>query len=91
MKNALCGGHVSPYVPQYVNTFSKEATCNKKKRLFTSKLDIDLRKKLVKCDMWTIALYCAETWALWKMDQKYLGSLKCGAGEGWGRSVGPIV
>ena len=35
---------------------------NKKKTLFTSKLDLDLRKKLVKCYIWSMALYGAETW-----------------------------
>jgi hypothetical protein len=42
--------------------------------LFTSKLDLNLRKKLVKCCIWSIALYGAETWTLWKVDQKYLES-----------------
>jgi hypothetical protein len=32
-----------------------------------------------------VALYGAETWTLRKVDQK------CGAGEGWRISVGPIV
>jgi hypothetical protein len=44
----------------------------KKKTLFTSKLDLELRKKLVKCYIWSIALYVAETWTLRKLDQKYL-------------------
>jgi hypothetical protein len=35
---------------------------NKKKALFTSKLDLNLRKKLVKCYIWSIALCGAETW-----------------------------
>jgi hypothetical protein len=34
----------------------------KKKTLFTSKLHLELRKKLVKCYIWSIALYGAETW-----------------------------
>jgi len=33
----------------------------KKKTLFTSKLDLNLRKKLVKCYIWSMALYGAET------------------------------
>jgi len=36
-------------------------------------------------------LYGAETWTLRKVDLKYLGSFECGAGEGWRRSVGPIM
>jgi hypothetical protein len=39
---------------------------NKKKALFTSKLDIYLRKKLVKWYLWSI------TWALLKVERKYL-------------------
>jgi hypothetical protein len=40
-----------------------------KKILFTSKLDLELRKKQVKCYIWSIALSGAETWALRKLDQ----------------------
>jgi hypothetical protein len=53
-----------------------KAAFNKKKTLFTSKLDLNLRKKLIKCYIWSIALYGAETWTLWKVDQKYLGSFE---------------
>jgi hypothetical protein len=42
----------------------EKAAFNKKKTLFTSKLDLNLSKKLVKCYIWSIALYCAETWTL---------------------------
>jgi hypothetical protein len=35
-------------------------------------LDLNLRKKLVKCYIWSIALYGAEMWTLQKVDQKYL-------------------
>jgi len=64
-----------------------KAAFSKKKTLFTSKLDFNLRKKLIKCYIWSMALYGAETWMLWAADQKYLES----AGEGWRRSVGPIM
>jgi hypothetical protein len=43
---------------------------------FTSKLDLNLRKKLVKCYMWSIALYGAENLMLWKVDQKYVESFE---------------
>ena len=49
-----------------------KAAFNKKKNLFTSKLDLNLRKKLVKCYVWSMALYGAETWALRATDQKRL-------------------
>jgi hypothetical protein len=47
-----------------------------KKTLFTSKLVSNLRKKLVNCYMWSIALYGAETWTIWKENQKYLESIE---------------
>jgi hypothetical protein len=49
---------------------------NKKKNLFTSTLDLNLRKKLVKCYIWSIGLYGAEKWTLRKIDQKYLESFE---------------
>ena len=42
-----------------------------KKTLFTSKLELCFRKKLIKCYTWSIALYGAETWTLQK-DHKYV-------------------
>jgi len=39
-----------------------KAAFNKKKTLFTSTMDLNLRKKLVKCYIWSMALYSAETW-----------------------------
>jgi hypothetical protein len=36
-----------------------------------STLDVNLNKKLVKCCIWSVALYDAETWTLWKVYQKY--------------------
>jgi hypothetical protein len=53
-----------------------KAALNKKKTLFTSKLNLNLRKKLVKCYISSIALYVAETWTLRKVDQKYLESFE---------------
>jgi hypothetical protein len=49
---------------------------NKKKTLFASKLDLNVRNKLVKCYIWSIAFYGAETWTLRKVDQKYLESFE---------------
>jgi len=36
-----------------------KAAFNKKRTLFTNTLDLELRKKLVKCYIWSIALYIA--------------------------------
>ena len=46
-----------------------KAAFNKKRALFTSTLDLELRKKLVNCYIWSIALYGAEAWMLRAVDQ----------------------
>ena len=51
-----------------------KAAFSKKRALFTGTLDLELRKKLVKCYIWSIALYGAETWTLRAVDQKQLES-----------------
>ena len=38
-----------------------KAAFNKKKTVFTSKLELNLRRKIVKCNIWNMALYGAET------------------------------
>jgi len=38
---------------------AKAAFNNKKKTIFTSKTNVNLRRKLVKCYIWSIALYGA--------------------------------
>jgi hypothetical protein len=53
-----------------------KAAFNKKKTLFTSKLDLNLRKKVVKCYIWSMVSYGAETWTLRAADQKYLESFE---------------
>ena len=39
-----------------------QAAFNRKKGILNCKLDFNLRKKLVKYNIWSIALYGAETW-----------------------------
>ena len=70
-----------------------KAALNKRKNLFTSKLDLTLRKKLVKCYVWSMALYGAETWTLRATDQKRLESFEmwCWRRMEKRRSVGPIM
>jgi len=48
-----------------------KAVFNKKKALFTSKLALHFRTKLVKCYIWGTALYGAETRTFRKVYQKY--------------------
>ena len=53
-----------------------KAASNKKKNLFSSKLDLNLRKKLVKFYVWSMAVYGVETWTLRATDQKLLESFE---------------
>ncbi|PNF30904.1 hypothetical protein B7P43_G05212 [Cryptotermes secundus] len=53
-----------------------KAAFSKKKNLFTRKLDLNLRKKLVNCYIWSMALYGAETWILRAVDNKHLESFE---------------
>ena len=39
-------------------------------------MHLELRKKLMKCYIWSIALYAAETWTLRAVDQKHLESFE---------------
>ena len=43
--------------------------------LFVVSLEL-LKKKLVRCYVWSIALYGSETWILTKLEQKYLESFE---------------
>ena len=43
-------------------------------KILTSK--IELKKKLVRCYVWSIALYGAESWSLRKLERKYLESFE---------------
>ena len=46
-----------------------KAAFSKKKTLFTSKLDLNLSKKLITCYIWSMVLYGAETWTLRAADR----------------------
>jgi hypothetical protein len=60
----------------YVLGFLVGSTVPKKRTLFTITLDLEVRKKLAKCYIWSIALYGAETWTLRAVDQKQLESFE---------------
>ena len=53
-----------------------KAAFNKKRALFTSTLDNKLRKKLVKCYIWSMVLYGADNWTIRAVDQKHLESFE---------------
>ncbi|KAJ4425934.1 hypothetical protein ANN_27560 [Periplaneta americana] len=46
---------------------AKEAF-NRKRSIFCGRLEEELRKRLVKCFVWTVALYGAETWSLRRIE-----------------------
>jgi len=35
-----------------------------KRKLFTGKINLELKKRIVKCLVWSVATYAAETWTL---------------------------
>jgi hypothetical protein len=54
---------------------AKEAF-NRKMSLLTSKVNTELKKKLVRCYVWSIVLYGSEIWTLTKLERKYLESFE---------------
>ena len=50
---------------------AKEAF-NRKRSIFCGPLEKELRERIVKCFVWSVVLYGAETWTLWRNDQKQL-------------------
>jgi hypothetical protein len=53
---------------------AKAKSASTKSFFSTSKLDLNIMRRLVKCYIWSIALYGAETWTLRRVDRKYLES-----------------
>jgi len=49
----------------------KQAFGNKK-RLPTDKIDLDLKKKIVKCTIWSLVLYGAESWTMTQANKERL-------------------
>ena len=43
-----------------------------KKKLFTGKVNLELKKRIMKCLVWSVALYAAETRALTQTDRRRL-------------------
>jgi hypothetical protein len=74
--DARCTREIKSRISMARAAFNREKTC------FTNILNLNVSSQLVKCYIWNIALYGAETWTLRKVDKKYLAS---------GRSVGSIL
>jgi hypothetical protein len=51
-----------------------KAAFSKKKDVFTRNFNLNLRKKILKCHIWSTAVCGAEIWTLWKVDRKFLES-----------------
>jgi hypothetical protein len=64
-----------------------KAKFNRKMALFTTKMDFELRKKLVK--VYNCMVLKSEH--IGKQMRNTWEVMKCGAGEGWRRSVRPIM
>jgi len=41
-----------------------------KKKLFTGKMNLELKKRIMKCLVWNVALYAAEMWTLTQSDRR---------------------
>jgi hypothetical protein len=64
--DARCTRDTKSWIAMSITAF------NEKKTLFASKLDVNLRKKLVKCYIFSVALYGTETWTLREVYQIYV-------------------
>jgi len=42
----------------------------KKKILLTSKMNLELKKRIMKCLAWSVEIYAAETWTLTQTDKR---------------------
>jgi hypothetical protein len=67
--DARCTRGIKPTIAMAKAAFNR-------KILLTSKLDLNIRKKVLKCYICSIALHGAETWTLRKVDQKYVDSFE---------------
>jgi hypothetical protein len=64
-KDGRCTCAIKSRIAMAKAAFNKEA-------LFTSKMDLKMRNKLVNCYIWSIALYGADSWTLRAVDQRHL-------------------
>jgi len=70
-REARCSREINSRIGMAKAAFNK-----KKKNHFTSKLDLNVRKRLVRCYISSVALYGAEIWTLGTTDQKHLESFE---------------
>jgi hypothetical protein len=68
--------HQAGFIYKIIQGCTVSKTLNMIRILNTGTLGLELRKKLVKCYIWNIALYGAETWTLRAVDQKHTESFE---------------
>src|SRR6218665_1132294 len=61
---------------------------NQRKELLSKSLNKDIKKRIIKAIVWSVALYAAETWKSGKKISEDWRLLRCGCGGGWKRSAG---
>ena len=69
----------------------EKAAFNTNKTLFTSKLYLNLRKQLMKCYIWHIAMYGVETWDISDSRPEIPGKFINVVLEKNGKDVRPIL
>jgi len=47
-----------------------------KKKLFIGKMNLELKKRIIKCLVWSVALYAAETWTSTQEDRDRIDALE---------------
>ena len=63
-------GYSTKGIPSKIE-MAKEVFMEKKK-LFTGKMNLELKKRIMKCLVWSVALYATETWTLTQTDRRRL-------------------
>ena len=49
---------------------------NKKRKVLCSSMDLELRKRLVKCYVWSVMLYGCETWTMGRKDKDRINAFE---------------
>ena len=94
MKKALCSlGVVSSFRGHciFFTSFVPVVDTTSPLLLIILYMDLNLWKKLVKCYVWSMAVYGAETWTLRATDQKRLESFEMWCWRRMEKIIGPIM
>jgi len=47
-----------------------------KTKLFTGKMNLELKKKIIKCLVWSVATYAVKIWTLREIDRKKIEAFR---------------